>query len=160
MAFRDIISIKNRGGSDLVPIVNIQQQMNEMFERFFTGWDLYPSLSTVNCFPSWNVAETDKEITIKAELPGLEEKDVKIEATKNQLTIKGEKKSETEDKDKQGTYWMKEISYGSFCSTLSLPFEIDSNKTKAAFSKGTLSLVIEKPTENLSQTKVIPFTGG
>jgi HSP20 family protein len=156
MTFGDIVSTKKSEGSDLVPIFNIQHQMNEMFDRFFTGWDVCPSFSTVSSFPFLNVSETDKEVSIKAELPGMEEGDVRIEVTKNQVTIKGE--SENEDKDKQETYWMREISYGNFSRTLSLPFEIDSSKTKASFSKGILSLTIEKPTVSLSQTKVIPFT--
>jgi len=158
MTFRDILSLKPRDRSDLVPMASIQQQMNDLFDRYFTGWDLCPSFSTTNNFPSLDVTETGKEVRIKAELPGMEEQDVKIEVTKNQLTIRGEKKRETEDKDKQGTCWMKEISYGSFARTVSLPFEIDSDKTKASFSQGILSLTIEKPTENVSQTKVIPLT--
>ena len=78
MTFGDIVSTKKSEGSDLVPIFNIQHQMNEMFDRFFTGWDVCPSFSTVSSFPFLNVSETDKEVSIKAELPGMEEGDVRI----------------------------------------------------------------------------------
>ncbi len=154
----NILPFKKRASSNLIPIMSIQQQMNEVFDRFLTDWDVFPSLQNIDRFPSLNVSETDKEVSIQAELPGMEEKDIKIEVNKNQLTIKGERKSESEDKDKQGTWWVKEISYGNFSRTLSLPFEIDSNKTKASFSKGILTLAIEKPTEMISQSKTIPIT--
>ncbi len=158
MVFRDIIPFRKRTGSVLSPVVGIQRQINQMFDQFLNDWEVFPSLQSVDRFPSLNVSETDKEVSIKAELPGIEEKDIKIDVNKNQLTIRGEKKSESEDKDKEGAYWVKEISYGSFSRSLSLPFEINSDKTKASFSKGVLTLTIEKPTENVSQTKTIPIS--
>lgn len=161
MDFRDIVPFRRAARSDVSPLFNtMQQQVNRLFDQVFKEWDDAPSFSVGNGFPFLNVSETNTEVTIKAELPGLEEKDVTLEVTKNQLTIKGEKKSETEEKDKEGMYWMKEISYGNFSRTLSLPFEIDTDKTKASFSKGVLTLTIQKPTESISQTKVIPLSQG
>ena len=78
----------------------------------------------------------------------MDEKDIKIEVSKNLVTIQGEKKSETEEKDKEVTY----------SRTISLPFEPDTNKTKTSFSKGILSVTIEKPEENISQSKMIPIS--
>lgn len=158
MAFKDIIPHRRKTGANYIPLANIQQQMNEMFGRFLTDWDVFPSLTSSNHFPSLDVAETEKNVTIKAELPGMDEKAIKIEVSKNQVTIQGEKKSETAEKDKEGTYYLKEISYGNFSRTISLPFEPDTNKTKASFSKGILTVTIEKPEENISQTKTIPIS--
>ena len=85
----NILPFKKRASSNLIPIMSIQQQMNEVFDRFLTDWDVFPSLQNIDRFPSLNVSETDKEVSIQAELPGMEEKDIKIEVNKNQLTIKG-----------------------------------------------------------------------
>jgi HSP20 family protein len=78
MSFRDLLPVRKRTTSELAPVFNIQQQMNEIFDRFFTDWEVFPSIRTSNRFPSVDVSETDKEVCIKAELPGMEEKDIKL----------------------------------------------------------------------------------
>jgi HSP20 family protein len=91
-----------------------------------------------------DVTETDKEIEISAELPGLEEKDVQVNFADNVLTIKGEKKAEKEQKDKN--YRLYERSYGSFERTLELPAGIDPEAIKASLSNGVLKVTVPKPT--------------
>jgi HSP20 family protein len=93
--------------------------------------------------PSVDVTETDKEIEITAELPGLEEKDVQINLSDNLLTIRGEKKAEKEQKDKN--YRIVERSYGSFERTLELPEGINAEAIKANISKGVLKVTLPKP---------------
>ena len=90
--------------------------------------------------PSVDVTETDKEIEIAAELPGLEEKDVRINLSDNLLTIRGEKKAEKEQKDKN--YRIVERSYGSFERTLELPEGINAEAIKANISKGVLKVTL------------------
>jgi HSP20 family protein len=97
------------------------------------------------------VTETDKELEITAELPGLEEKDVQINVADNLLTIKGEKKAETEQKDKN--YRLVERSYGSFARTLELPAGINPDQIKASIAKGVLTVTVPKPAP--AQTKKI-----
>jgi HSP20 family protein len=93
--------------------------------------------------PSMDITETDKEIEITAELPGLEEKDVQINLSDNLLTIRGEKKAEKEQKDKN--YRLVERSYGSFERTLQLPEGISADEIKANISKGVLKVTVPKP---------------
>ncbi len=85
----NILPFRKRPSSNLAPIMNIQHQMNEMFDHFLTDWNVFPTFQGIDRFPSLNLSETDKEVSIQAELPGIEEKDIKIEVNKNQLTIKG-----------------------------------------------------------------------
>jgi HSP20 family protein len=87
--------------------------------------------------------ETDKEIEITAELPGLEEKDVQVNLADNVLTIRGEKKAEKEEKEKN--YHMIERSYGSFSRSIELPAGIDPNAVKATIDKGVLKVTVPKP---------------
>jgi HSP20 family protein len=83
----------------------------------------FQATGAVDLMPSMDVTETDKEIEITAELPGLEEKDVQINLSDNLLTIRGEKKAEKEQKEKD--YRLVERSYGSFSRTLELPDGVD-----------------------------------
>ena len=90
-----------------------------------------------------DVTETDKQIEITAELPGLEEKDVQINLADNVLTIRGEKKAEKEEKDK--TYRLVERSYGSFVRSLELPQGVNADAIKASIDKGVLTVTVPKP---------------
>ena len=93
-----------------------------------------------------DVTESDKEIEIAAELPGLERKDVDISIEDNVLTIRGEKKIEREEKDeKNKNYRVAERSYGVFYRVLELPNGIDPSKVQATMSNGVLKIKIPKP---------------
>ena len=89
------------------------------------------------------MTETDKQIEITAELPGLEEKDVQVNVADNVLTIRGEKKAEKEEKDK--TYQLVERSYGSFVRSLELPEGVNADAIKASIDKGVLKVTVPKP---------------
>ena len=90
-----------------------------------------------------DIAETDKDIEITAELPGLEEKDVQVNVADDVLTIKGEKKAEKEEKDKN--YHRIERSYGSFCRSLQLPAGANADAIKATLKNGVLKVTVTKP---------------
>ena len=98
------------------PFYSLQREMNSLFDNFFRGFDFAPrgfAAGDVGIFsPSIDVKENEKEFIIKAELPGVEEKDIEVTVTNDSVTIKGEKKEEKEDKDKN--YYYMERSYGSF----------------------------------------------
>ncbi|HEY6028485.1 MAG TPA: Hsp20/alpha crystallin family protein, partial [Pseudolabrys sp.] len=93
--------------------------------------------------PSTDVTETDKEIEITAELPGLEEKDVQVNLADGVLTIRGEKNAEKEEKDKN--YRLVERSYGSFERSIELPDGVKSEDVKATIAKGVLTVKVPKP---------------
>jgi HSP20 family protein len=104
---------------------------------------------TAGVMPNMDVAETDKEIEITAELPGLEQKDVDISLADNVLTIRGEKKTEQAQKDKN--YYLTERTYGAFYRSLELPPGIDPKAIKATMSKGVLKVAIPKPARSEAQ---------
>ena len=109
---------------------------------------------TNNVLPSIDVTETDKEIVITAELPGLERKDVDVTLEDNILTIRGEKKIEAEPKDdKTKNVHVSERAYGVFYRMLELPTGIDPSTVQATMSKGVLKVTIPKPAR--SETKKI-----
>jgi HSP20 family protein len=127
------------------PFVSLQNEIDRLFDDFTRG---FPSLSLGNggmaaMVPTMDVAETDKEIEITAELPGLEEKDVQINVSDNVLTIRGEKKAEKEQKDKN--YRMVERSYGVFERSLELPEGVNADAIKATIDKGVLKVTVPKP---------------
>jgi HSP20 family protein len=125
------------------PFVSLQREIDRLFDDFTRGFPTIADTGPAKLMPSIDVAETDKEIEITAELPGLEEKDVEINLSDNLLTIRGEKKTEKEQKDKN--YRVVERSYGSFERTLELPEGVNADAIKANISKGVLKVTAPKP---------------
>ena len=107
--------------------------------------------------PSVDVRETDKEIVVSAEIPGMEEKDIQVELAADGLTIRGEKRTETEDK-KEG-YVRKETSYGSFHRFIPLPAEVQAAKASAELKKGVLTVTLPKTPEAKAKRKKIEIKG-
>ena len=125
---------------DWSPFGTLQREIDRLFDDFTRGG---PSFSATELLPNMDVTESDNEIEISAELPGLEEKDVQINVADNVLTIRGEKKAEREEKDKN--YRIVERSFGSFSRTLELPTGVDADAIKATIAKGVLKVVVPKP---------------
>ena len=123
------------------PFISLQREIDRLFDDFTSG---FPALGNgkAEMLPSMDVSETDKEIEITAELPGLEEKDVQINVADNLLTIRGEKKAEKEETDKN--YRLIERSYGSFERTLQLPDGVNADAIKATIAKGVLKVTVPK----------------
>ena len=120
------------------PFTSLQREIDRLFDDFTRGW---PSLGgTAQLAPSMDVTETDKEIELTAELPGLQEKDVQINVADNVLTIKGEKKAEKEEKDKN--YRLVERSYGAFSRSVELPKGAKADQIKATLDKGVLKVLV------------------
>ena len=145
------------GGTD--PFTAMRREMDRVFENFGRdlGWSS-AELPSAAMAPALDVSETDKEIKIEADLPGVEEKDVEVVVTDNVLTIKGEKKAEKEEKKKD--YHMVERSYGSFARSIALPFQADPDKVKATFAKGVLNVTVPKPPEVKAKEKKIAIGKG
>lgn len=95
-------------------------------------------------YPSIDVSESDKTITVSAELPGVAPDDIEVTVNRGRLTIKGEKKFE--DEEKKDNYHRIERSYGSFQRTVALPSDVDDQHIKATFKSGVLKLEIPKST--------------
>jgi len=129
--------------SSVSPFVSLQREIDRLFDDFSRGLPALGGNGAAKLLPSMDVTETDKEIEITAELPGLEEKDVQINVADNLLTIRGEKKAEKEEKDKN--YRLVERSYGAFERSLQLPEGVNADAIKATIAKGVLKVTVPKP---------------
>lgn len=92
--------------------------------------------------PHLDITETETGVQVTAELPGLEAADVQLDITDNILTLKGEKKSQSEEKTK--TFYRQERTYGSFTRRIALPAEVDTDNVDATFKNGILSITLPK----------------
>jgi HSP20 family protein len=155
MNLRSLIPI-GRDRSVASPFMSLQREIDRLFEDFSRGFPTIAGNGATALMPSMDVTETDKEIEITAELPGLEEKDIQINVADNILTIRGEKKAEKEQKDKN--YRLVERSYGSFERTLELPEGVNADAIKANISKGLLKVTVPKPAP--TQAKKIEVKSG
>lgn len=146
-----------RTAQDAHPLTALQRQMNRLFEDFFSDFGLRP-FDGLERFghgvvPTVDIAETDKDVTVTAELAGLDEKDIQINIQDNVLTLQGEKKTEHEEKDAQ--YYVSERSYGSFCRAVQLPAEVDDSKAEAVYKNGVLKIRLPKTPDEQRKTKRI-----
>jgi HSP20 family protein len=129
-------------------------------DRFFD--DLWRGLETRSVAraaaftPSVNVAESDDELRLTAELPGLEDKDFEVTIDGDLLTIKGEKKTECEVENEGRS--VLERSEGSFARSFRFAWDVDPETVKAAYKNGILEVVIPKPEEDQPQVRTIPVT--
>src|SRR5436309_1925415 len=148
-------SLAHRGGD---PFSYLRNQINRVFDDFWGEPWLEPrgDMGAAGFWPQVDVTETDKEIKVCAEIPGVEPKDIDVSVEDGRLTIKGEKEYEREEKEK-GQYRM-ERSYGSFERAIELPAEVDESKAKAEFKKGVLRLTLPKRPGAQSRRKKIPVT--
>jgi HSP20 family protein len=134
------------------PFVAMQNEINRMFNEFGRGWPARFADGDVS--PRIDVVETETALEVTAELPGIDEKDVDVMLRDDVLTIRGEKKSEREEK--KADFHLVERSFGSFSRSIQLPFEADSEAVKANFAKGLLKVTIAKPAQVKEKTVKIP----
>ena len=124
-------------------------QISGLFNEFFRGFDELASIYQ----PRMDVAETDKEIRVSVELPGVTENDVQVDVSENVLTIHGEKRSEQEEQGKHSH--RVERSYGSFCRAIELPTEVNQEKVEAVFKQGVLTVTLTKSEQAQPRSKHI-----
>lgn len=166
MTIRDVVNDRHNRGT--VPIRGRREsglasprgEMKRLFDEFFNESWLLPFRLIDQRIPAFtprvNVKETEKEISVSAELPGLDEKDIELTLDDNVLTIKGEKKEEQEEKDE--TSYRMERTYGSFHRSIPLPVEIDVENVKARFKKGVLAVKVPKLKPDKAKRKTIDIS--
>ena len=125
-------------GGDMDPFMSLHRDVNKLFDEVLRGFG-NPSMfgrmtSQRGTWPNIEFSENDKEIRVIAEVPGLEEKDIEVLLEDGVLTLRGERKSETEDKDRQ----FSERYYGRFERSVDLGREIEADKVAATFKNGML----------------------
>ena len=114
-----------------------------LFDRFFDDWDLPSVFSGEDeWIPAFDISENDKEYVVSAELPGIDIKDVDITISDGILSVKGEKKHETEDKGEN--YHRIERHYGSFHRSFRIPGRVESDKVDASYKDGILKVLLPK----------------
>ncbi len=113
----------------------------DLMDNFFNDFLSTLPTGTVT-FPKVNVSESDKEVQVKAELPGMEAKDIDLVFQNGSLVLKGEKKLEDEHED--ANYHSFECSYGAFHREVPLPAEVDRDKVEAKFKNGVLEITMPK----------------
>lgn len=123
----------------------LQDSIQRMFENPFGALREPTSMSQVlGWYPPVEVAETDNELTLTAELPGMDQRDIKLEVEGDVLTLRGEKRATHVEEGKKREYYLEERTYGAFQRSFSLPPSIDSNKIDASFANGVLTLRMPK----------------
>jgi HSP20 family protein len=137
------------------PFRAMRREMESVFRAFDQN---LPSPDIGAGAPAINVAETKDAFEVTAELPGVDEKDIKVSLDENQLVISGEKKADTSKEEKD--WHIEERSYGSFYRSMSLPFEPEDGAVDAHFDKGVLHLTIKKPAKTVKTTKTIDIKTG
>ena len=165
MSVRDLIPWSRGNGdqlptvfrdSDHDPFLSLHREVNRLFDDMFRGFGSgLPAFGRVSSFgggwPSVEISDGKKEVKVTAEVPGLEEKDIEVLLDGGVLTLKGEKRSETEDKDRQ----FSERYYGRFERRIPLGYEIEEDKIEARFKNGVLTVTLPKTAKAQSQAKRI-----
>ena len=137
-------------------LVSAQREFDRLFKDAFTPFMGEGELSTRTWAPPVDIYETENDIVLKAELPGVEPKDVEVKVEDNTLYLKGERKFEKEVKNE--SYHRVERSYGSFARSFSLPNSISTDKVKAEFKDGLLTLTLPKREEAKPRTVKIDIS--
>jgi HSP20 family protein len=135
---------------------SFRREIEKLLDDFSRGFHLPETLGQGNGIdfaPDMDIKETDKEVVLSLELPGVEEKDIDVSASGQVISVSGEKKSESEAKTSD--MYRSERSYGSFFRSLSLPFNINGDKVRAKLTNGVLTVTIPKPAEVIEKTKKI-----
>lgn len=166
MAIRDLIPMRRRG--DLArrsagdPIAEFRREFDRLFDDFFGGFDLsLPDLPGGGWYGGWpkvNIAESDKDIVVTAELPGVEASDVSVHLDGDLLTLSGEIQDE---QNREGRRWTRaERVTGHFERTIHLPAPVLSDQSKATFKRGLLKITLAKDTDAPNARKAISITTG
>jgi HSP20 family protein len=125
-------------------VTNLRREMDRLFDRIWEGNVRVPDVFTPlgEWTPALDVYELNDEIVVKAEIPGIEPKDVQVNLNHQMLTITGEKKFEKELKDEK--FYRMERASGSFARTVNLPTPVDGSKVNALFKNGILTVTLPK----------------
>jgi HSP20 family protein len=125
-------------------MAGLRKEMDRLFERFVEPvWPEMPALGEWQ--PTLDVTEDKDAVTVKVELPGVEQKDIGVTLQEGVLTVKGEKREETEEKGKQ--YHRVERSYGAFARSIRVPAAVQAEKVTATFKDGVVTITLPKAPE-------------
>ncbi len=142
--------MERRWGGD--PFMSFYRDMNRMFEDAFRGLPLGSGAGQMVSTPRMDVRETDQEICIETDLPGVSDKDIEVHLEDDVLTIRGERKAERgEEKE---NYHVIERSMGAFQRSMRLPFRVDPQQVKATFENGVLTVRLPKSPQHTRSRRI------
>ena len=143
-------------GAHLAPFSAMRREIDRVFDELGGLSSAGNSASATRyATPRMSVSETDNSVEIDAELPGVDEKDVEVTLIDDVLTIKGEKRMESCEQQKD--YYHQERSFGTFTRSITLPFEPDPKTVKTLFAKGVLRITLPKSAAVKQHTVKIPI---
>jgi HSP20 family protein len=120
----------------------LQERMNRLFNDAGRGWKGDEPVATTTWSPAVDIFETEGEIVVKAELPGVDRKDITLNLENNILTVRGERRFEKETKEEN--YHRIERAYGGFSRSFSIPATVDEEKIRADYKDGVLKIALPK----------------
>lgn len=154
---------------------HLREEIDDLFDDWSWHWPMRPRRGPHGWFgrrkrdrdefgwselvPAMDVVDKGKEIQVRAELPGMDEKDIDVTLSDSTLTISGEKKQEREQGDEDSGYYLAERRYGAFRRTLPLPDGIDRDQVSAAFRKGVLTIHLPRTPEARESTRKVEVKG-
>ncbi len=145
---------------DRDPFFQLHREIGRLFDDMLRGFGPMrglPAERSATLTPSVDICETNDALQIRADLPGVAEKDVDVTLDRDMLTIRGERKAESEEK--QPDYHMMERSHGSFMRSFRLPFAADAGKVAATLKNGVLTVTVPKPSEAQQRERRIAVKG-
>jgi len=123
-------------------LMTIRERMNRIFDEFFRGQEVGEAFPATSWTPAVDIYETPNEVVLKAELPGVNQKDIQLEIKDNTLTLKGERAKDEEVKE--DSYYRRERFYGTFYRSFTLPSNIQQDKIQARYKDGILEVIMPK----------------
>jgi HSP20 family protein len=126
-------------------LITLREKMNRLFEDTFAARGEEKDLMASTWTPSVDIYETENDVVLTAEIPGIEEKDIEIKIEDNTLSIKGERKLEKETKEEN--YHRIERAYGTFYRSFTIPHNVDQNKIQAEQENGVLKITMPRKPE-------------
>ena len=152
MTFRSLIP--HRPARAVWPPRELRSGFADLFDEMWRDFGALAPVTGGGVAPRVNIEETDDEIRVTAELPGVEEKDIEVTLEEDVLTIKGEKRSGYDERCESST--RVERRSGSFQRCFRIPWEIDPEAVEAAYKHGVLSVRLPKPADTRSEPRTIP----
>jgi HSP20 family protein len=148
-----------RRWEDGSPFLTLRREMDRLFDEAFRGFGFGGDLALSNGrlgfgWPHVEIVDRDKEVRVTAELPGLDEEDIEIQVDDDVLVLRGEKRTESNDKDHRYS----ERYYGRFERRIALPAEVDEDRANASFRNGVLTVTLPKTERARQSVKRIPIS--
>jgi HSP20 family protein len=137
------------------PLASFQSEIDRVFGEFLQSLDLskFPAFMNGEIVPKADFSESESAYELAVEVPGVSEKDLDVSVKNGVLTVKGEKKSEREEKKKD--YLRTERSYGSYFRAMALPEDADESQITAHYADGVLRIAVPKSADSKSKSKKI-----